>query len=94
MSKSKRSATTTSTKKSKRSAKSTTSSVTPIGQLKRTTNRNSLNQNTWVVFRSGSSERKPMLFEARLSRDKVRCAYSRITGAAHDTTRSRRLRNY
>lgn len=70
-----------------------TTSVKPIGPLKRTTQRTKLNDNTWVVFRK-ASERKPLLFEGKLTRDQVRTAYSRITGVDHNRTRSRRLRNY
>jgi hypothetical protein len=79
-------------KKSKPSTSST--AVTPIGTLSRKTDRTELSENTWVVFRGPSGERKPMMFSGRLSRDKVRSAYAKITGTSHDRTRSRRLKNY
>ena len=93
MKKTKSTRTSTGCTRPRKSAKSTTSSVTPIGQLKRATDRTKLSSNTWVVFRS-SGERKPLLFEGRLTRDKVRTAYTRLTGVEHNATRSRRLRNY
>lgn len=88
-------------KKSKSSKKSKTASssskrteVSAIGTLTKKTDRSTLSQNTWVVFRGPSGERKPMLFNSRLSRDKVRGAYARITGTTKERTRSRRLSNY
>ena len=61
--------------------------------LTRNTVKSNLSPNTWVVFRA-MSERKPMLFDGGLSRDKVRSAYSRIMKTKHDATRSKRLKNY
>jgi hypothetical protein len=81
------------TSTSKKSARKSRSAVAPIGALTRSTDRSRLSQNTWVVFRD-ASERKPLLFEGRLTRDQVRTAYSRETGVSHNRTRSRRLENY
>jgi len=82
-----------SSKKSNSSKKSKTD-VTALGTLTRSTDRSKFTENTWVVFRGPSGERKPMLFSGKLSRDRVRGAYAKITGTSHDRTRSRRLRNY
>lgn len=77
----------------KKSARKSRSAIAPIGTLNRSTDRSRLSQNTWVVFRD-ASERKPLLFEGRLTRDQVRSAYAQETGVSHDRTRSRRLENY
>ena len=81
-------------KNSSKKSKSNRTEVESIGTLSKKTDRSKLSENTWVVFRGPSGERKPMLFSGKLSRDRVRCAYARITGTAHDRTRSRRLKNY
>lgn len=83
---------------SKKSKTATSSSkrteVSAIAKLSRTTDRSKFSENTWVVFRGPSGERKPMLFSGKLSRDRVRGAYARLTGTTKERTRSRRLRNY
>lgn len=79
--------------KSKNSSKKSTE-VTSLGTLSRKTDRTELSENTWVVFRGPSGERKPLMFSGRLSRDKVRSAYAKMTGTSHERTRSRRLKNY
>jgi hypothetical protein len=88
--KSKKSPARSSSKKSKK----TTSTVSALGTLTRTTDRAKLSQTTWVVFRGPSGERKPMLFNSKLTRDNVRGAYSKITGTTKERTRARRLMNY
>lgn len=81
-------------KSSKKSRKSSTKAeVTAIGTLSKKTDRSEFSENTWVVFK-GSGERKPMLFSSKLSRDRVRGAYAKMTGTSKERTRSRRLRNY
>lgn len=82
--------------KSSKSTKTTRSiNVIPsIGVLKRKTDRSEFSENTWVVFRGPSGERKPLLFSEKLSRDTVRGAYSKMTGTNKERTRSRRLKNY
>jgi hypothetical protein len=75
-------------------SKTTKTEVSPIGTLTRKTNRTEFSENTWVVFRGPNGERKPMLFSSKLSRDRVRTAYAKITGTSHNRTRSRRLKNY
>jgi hypothetical protein len=77
---------TTSSGKSKR--------VTPIGSLTRKTDKTSLNEKTWVVFKSSTSGREPMLYSSKFSRDDVRSAYAKVTGTSFARTRSRRLKNY
>ncbi len=83
-----------SSKKSTSSKKSKSSDVSALGTLTRTTDRTKFTENTWVVFRGPSGERKPMLFSGKLSRDRVRGAYAKMTGTTKERTRSRRLRNY
>jgi hypothetical protein len=68
--------------------------ISDLGQLTRKTDRTSLDKQTWVVFRGPSGERKPLLFDAKLSRDDVRGAYVKITGTVWSRTRSKRLKNY
>jgi hypothetical protein len=89
---------TSSSKKSKTakksSSKSTKTEVSAIGTLSKSTDRTKFSESTWVVFRGQSGERKPMLFSGKLSRDRVRGAYAKITGTNKDRTRSRRLSNY
>ena len=79
--------------KKSNSSKKTSNTIEPITALKRTTNKKDLNENVWVVFRTGTN-RNPLVFEGKLKRDHVRSAYSRITGATFSDTRSRRLKNY
>ena len=69
------------------------SSIAPIGAYTRQTNRNNYNDNTWVVFKN-STVRTALLFDGSLTRDEVRCAYTRETGVRFVNTRSRRLENY
>lgn len=77
----------------KTTTRSRRTEVTPLAKLTRKTDRSTYSENTWVVFRS-ESERKPMLFSGKLTRDRVRSAYAKITGTSHERTRSRRLKNY
>ena len=79
---------------SKKAVKTAKVKVASLGQLTRKTDRTELNAQTWVVFRGPTGEKKPLLFDAKLSRDAVRSAYVRLTGVNHVSTRSRRLKNY
>lgn len=81
-------------KAKKRIGRSKKTNVVPaIGTLTRMTDKTGLSQDTWVVFKNGSN-RKPMLFSERFTRDDVRGAYSKINGTTKEATRSRRLKNY
>jgi hypothetical protein len=87
------------TKKRKTTAKKIKTVFTKLREisnpepLTRKTVKSELNLNTWVVFRA-MSEKKPMLFNGKLSRDEVRTAYSKIMKTIHSATRSKRLKNY
>lgn len=79
---------TTRRKSSKRS-----NAVTSNGAFVRK-NRANYSQKTWVVFTTdGDRMKSPRVYDAKLSRDAVRGAYSRELGVSKEETRSRRVAN-
>ena len=75
------------------SAKKTTKS--PALEVFVKKNRDQYPKNTWVVFTTeGTKRKRPRVFKANLSRDKVRAAYATATEVPFQETRSRRVKNY
>ena len=57
-------------------------------------NRTRYSGNTWVVFTTeGDRMKSPRVYDAKLTRDAVRGAYSRELGVSKEETRSRRVSN-
>lgn len=57
-------------------------------------NRASYSKQTWVVFtKDGNRMVSPRVYDAKLTRDAVRGAYSREFGVSKEETRSRRVFN-
>lgn len=63
----------------------------PMYKVSEITNRT--NKNLWVVFETNKSS-KGLVFSGTYTRDQIRCAMAKITGAAFTDIRSQRVSTY